>query len=166
MPLIIDPQEKLFILDSDYISGVILYSAWVDWIVLSDNLKYLPAFRTVGGDETISGQKIPAYYFMDNDWKIRPMEASHSLTVDGFVYSTDGLNPVIDTLGNFKVQVKYTIPMLAVAYSTAGVPAPTVEQIVAGIIAAGIGQGAGNLTTEQNDQLMNKIATKNDLFII
>ena len=40
-----------------------LYSDWKEWVVESDNSKYLQAFRTFGGDPTITGQFAPRYFF-------------------------------------------------------------------------------------------------------
>ena len=47
-----------------------LYSEWKRWVVLENNLKYEQAFRTFGGDPTISGQFAPRYYFLTNGWRI------------------------------------------------------------------------------------------------
>lgn len=44
-----------------------LYSEWVDWAATGDNMKYPPAFRTVGGDPIGGGVYIGAYIFMRND---------------------------------------------------------------------------------------------------
>lgn len=46
-----------------------LYSRWKDWVLISDNSKFLPAFRTFGGDPTVTGQFAPRYYFMTNGWR-------------------------------------------------------------------------------------------------
>jgi hypothetical protein len=47
-----------------------LYSEWKRWSVLENNIKYLQAFRTFGGDQTISGQFAPRYFFLMNGWRI------------------------------------------------------------------------------------------------
>jgi len=47
-----------------------LYSEWKRWAVLENNLKYLQAFRTFGGDQTISGQFAPRYFFLMNGWRV------------------------------------------------------------------------------------------------
>jgi hypothetical protein len=51
-----------------------LWSRWVDWVATDDNSKFLPAFRSVGGDtiDSVAGTYIPVYTFMLNGWKIRP----------------------------------------------------------------------------------------------
>lgn len=42
-----------------------IYSRFVDWYLTDDNSKYLPAFKTVGGDDIdpTQGTKIPIYSF-------------------------------------------------------------------------------------------------------
>jgi hypothetical protein len=74
-----------------------LYSDWKEWAVQGDNLGFAQAFRTFGGDPTVEGQTAPAYYFLENGWRI---------VVDGFdatfgynLYTSEGENPII-TLNN------------------------------------------------------------------
>lgn len=47
-----------------------LYSAWKRWAVVGDNLKYLQAFRSVGGDGIGGGSSSPNFFFLMNNWKI------------------------------------------------------------------------------------------------
>lgn len=47
-----------------------LYSAWKVWTQQNDNMRWLHAFRTVGGDPTASGQFAPKYFFLMNGWRI------------------------------------------------------------------------------------------------
>jgi len=47
-----------------------MYSRWKEWAQVSDNSKYLGAFRTFGGDPTIAGQFAPSYYFLTNGWRV------------------------------------------------------------------------------------------------
>lgn len=47
-----------------------LYSRWKDWSLLSDNSKYAPALRAVGGDPTAAGQTAPIFYFTQNLWTV------------------------------------------------------------------------------------------------
>jgi hypothetical protein len=47
-----------------------IYSAWKRWFVLSDNAKYLQAFRPIGGDATGGTQTAPPYFFLMNNWKV------------------------------------------------------------------------------------------------
>jgi hypothetical protein len=47
-----------------------LYSEWKRWAIEENNLGYLQAFRTFGGDPTITGQFAPAYFFLTNGWRV------------------------------------------------------------------------------------------------
>lgn len=47
-----------------------LYSEWKRWAIEDNNLGYLQAFRTFGGDPTITGQFAPAYFFLTNGWRV------------------------------------------------------------------------------------------------
>jgi hypothetical protein len=47
-----------------------LYSEWKRWVIENNNSKYLQAFRTFGGDPTITGQFAPSYFFLTNGWRI------------------------------------------------------------------------------------------------
>jgi len=161
--MIFIPGDKIIVFESFSVTAQEIYAAWEDWVLLSDNAKHPQAMRAFGGDDTSPGQRAPQYYFFMNGWKGRVMEDDGETNVSGLLYSEDGLKPVLDPVGNYKTNIVYEKPLLAVAYDSSGVPAPTVEEIVAGIIAAGIG---GSLTPEQNTQLMTKVATKNDLFTI
>jgi hypothetical protein len=120
MALIIDPTTRRIILDRASVSATQIYAAWVDWVVLSDNAKYLPAFSSVGGDDLGGGILIPAYYFLENGWRVRPMESDHVLTITGNLFVTGGGDPVVSTLGTFNVLTKLVVPVLAQAVSTSG----------------------------------------------
>lgn len=135
MPIAIDPAIKRLILDSTSVSAQSIYKAWVDWVALSDNSKYLPAFSTAGGDDLGGGLYIPAYYFLENGWSVRPMEASHNLTITGNLFVRGGGVPVVSTLGTYQVNVNYTVPVQAQGISTAGGSGPTASEIAAEIIA-------------------------------
>jgi hypothetical protein len=47
-----------------------VYSAWIDWVVLRDNAKYLPAMRYTGFDPIGGGQYTGDSYFLINGWKL------------------------------------------------------------------------------------------------
>ena len=85
--------KRIYITNTSSIIVKDVYSAWKNWLLLDDNLKFLQAFRTVGGDPTVSGQSAPVYYFLTNDWKI---------VIDGInvvfaynLYTYDGSNPIV-----------------------------------------------------------------------
>lgn len=120
MALTFDPATKRVILDAASVTAQELYSRWCDWVALSDNAKYLPAFRAVGGDDLGGGLSIPPYYFLLNGWRVRPMEANHNLTITGNLFVEGGGVPVVSTLGTYQVNVNYTVPVQAQGISTSG----------------------------------------------
>ena len=136
MAITIDPATNRIILDSASVTAQAIYVAWVDWVALSDNSKYLPAFSSVGGDALGGGLFIPPYYFLLNGWRVRPMESSHNLTITGNLFVDGGGVPVVSTLGTFQVNVNYTVPVQAQGISTSGGTGPTAADIAAAILAA------------------------------
>jgi hypothetical protein len=76
-----------------------------DW-VLNENLrKFAFPIRSVGGDDLPGSKALGATFFLASDWKIRPYEASHKLVINGNLYSEDGSDPFLDTLGTFTVRI-------------------------------------------------------------
>lgn len=122
MPIVFDPATKRIVLDSASVTAAELWSRWADWVALSDNAKYLPAFRQAGGDDLGGGLSIPAYMFLLNGWRVRPMEANHALIITGNLFVDGGGVPVVSTLGAFQVNVNYTVPVQAQGIATGGGP--------------------------------------------
>jgi len=120
MAYTIDPVNKLIILDSTNVTAQSIYATWVDWASQADNLKYLPAFTSVGGDGLGSGLSIPPYYFLANGWRVRPMEATQVLNITGNLFVDGGGDPVVPTVGNYNVLVKLTVPVQAQGIATSG----------------------------------------------
>ncbi len=102
-----DGVNRLIIITDEQteISVQTLYSEWKDWARQQDNLKYIRAFRVVGGDPLPGEKRLGITYFIDSSWKIRPDESSHVLYINGNLYSEDGTNPFVPTLGSFNVQI-------------------------------------------------------------
>lgn len=136
MALTIDPANKRFILDSASVTAKAIYAAWVDWVATSDNSKYLPAFRTAGGDDLGGGLSIPPYYFLLNGWRVRPMESSHTLTIDGNLFVDGGGDPTVATIGVYQVLIKSVVPVQAQGISTSGSTGPTAAEIATAVLAA------------------------------
>lgn len=133
MAIIFDAANKRIILDSSSITATEIYSRWVDWAATGDNAKFGLVVRQVGGDDLGGGLAIPPYYFLQGAWRVRPMEANHLLMLTGNLFVEGGGHPVVNTLGSFNVSVQYTVPVQAQAFSTAGGPALTLEQIAEGV---------------------------------
>lgn len=128
MALTFDPIEKRIVLDRSTITVQEIYSNWVDWVVLSDNAKYPPAFLSVGGDSLGGGLSIPPYYFLANAWRVRPQELSHTLTITGNLFVDGGGDPIVATLGTFNVLIRSVVPVQAQGISTSGSSAPTAAE--------------------------------------
>ena len=133
MPITFDPAAKRIILDSASVTATEIFSRWEDWAVASDNLKYGMVIRQVGSDDLGGGLSIPPYFFLQGDWRVRPMESSHNLTITGNLFVEGGGVPVVPTLGNFNVAVQYTVPVQAQGIATSGSAGPSAESIAAAV---------------------------------
>lgn len=95
-----------------------VYSRWKEWIILSDNIKYLPAFRYVGGDPTVNGQRLGTTFFMVNGWKIEPFSGDHVLVVDGNIFSDDSTNVFVKPSGNYNILITNQFSNLSTVVET------------------------------------------------
>ena len=73
-----------------------LYSAWKRWIQTRDNLKYIAAMRTVGGDPTTAGEFLGATFFVTNGWRI---VLTNATTIEGNIFSDDFDTPYLTEEG-------------------------------------------------------------------
>jgi hypothetical protein len=64
-----------------------VYTSWIDWIALRDNLKFLPAIRTTGLDPIGAGVYTGDVYFLINGWKLSVN--LQNVKVTGVLYSDD-----------------------------------------------------------------------------
>lgn len=133
--LTFDAATKRIVLDSASVTATELYSRSADWLATGDNAKYGAVFRQVGGDDLGGGLSIPPYLFLQGAWRVRPMEASHNLTITGNLFVEGGGVPVVPTLGTFQVNVNYTVPVQAQGISTSGSTGPTAAEIAAAVLA-------------------------------
>lgn len=124
-----DPANKRIILDSTFVTADEIYSRWVDWAASSDNLKYGEVISHVGGNDLGGGLFIPNYFFLRDNWKVRPMESNHLLKIIGNLFVDGSGDPVVPTLGTYNVSVQYTVPVQAQAMATSGSTGPTAEQV-------------------------------------
>lgn len=93
---------------SEVDAQVDLYSDWKEWVKLSDNAKFPPAFDTVGGDPVSATQNVAPYFFLrnDNGWRIAPAEEDATVVVTGNLYPRDStLAMIVPTTGAFTVLV-------------------------------------------------------------
>lgn len=110
-----------------------LYSRWKDWVSQSNNSRYDLAFtNSVGGESLGDGQFIGSYYFLQNNWLIRPQEADHTLLVDGNLFlDPEGSSTAlfINTIGDFQVNIQLRTSSLTQALETSGTSLWTIGQI-------------------------------------
>ena len=131
MAIILNGAAKRIILDSASVSAAQIWSAWVDWH--EANQQWPLAFQLVGGNALGGGLFIPPYFFLLNGWRVRPMEASHNLTITGNLFVDGGGVPVVGTLGTYQVNVNYTVPVQAQGIATSGSTGPTASEIAAAV---------------------------------
>ena len=120
MAISFDPSTNRIILDTTTVTSAEIWIAWINWIASSDNSKYLPALKQVGGDELGGGLAIPPYIFLLNGWRVRPMESSHTLILTGNLFVDGGGVPIVPTIGTYNVSAQFTVPMQAQAIITGG----------------------------------------------
>ena len=138
-----DGANKRIILNSTSVTASEIWSRYMDWLAAdSNNAKWGLAMTQIGGDDLGGGLYVPIYVFLQNNWRVRPMESNHQLMITGNLFVAEGGSPLVNTLGNYNVIAQYTVPVQAQAMSTSG--------------------GSGGLTAEQATQLM-KTATKADV---
>lgn len=135
MPIVFDPANKRIVLDSASVTATELYSRSADWLLLDDNAKYGAVFRQVGGDDLGGGLSIPPYFFLQGAWRVRPMEANHTLIITGNLFVEGGGVPVVPTLGTFNVSTQYTVPVQAQGISTSGSSGPSASEIAEAVLA-------------------------------
>ena len=120
MAILFDSTTKRIVLDVASVTATEIYSRWVDWVATGDNSKYLPAFRSLGGDDLGGGISVPAYYFLINGWRVRPMESNHTLTLTGNLFVDGGGDPIVPTLGVYNVLIKSVVPVQAQTVNVGG----------------------------------------------
>lgn len=89
-----------------------IYFEWKKWTLTDDNLKFEQMFRYVGGDPTINGQYLGVTFFLSNQWRIKPQEANHILQLNGNIFTDEGDNPLIPTIGKFNVTIQNQVSSL------------------------------------------------------
>ena len=81
-----------------------IYSEWKEWVIQSDNAKFLPAFSVIGGDPISPGQFAGSTFFLENGWRIRGAELAHTLEINGNLIVSGGVGvPFVSTTGAFNV---------------------------------------------------------------
>lgn len=143
-----------------------LYSRWKDWVVLADNAKYLEAMTVLGGDPLPGGRNLGTTYFIENGWKIRPYEGNHTLVLSGNLYSRDGSDPFVNTLGNYNVRIMLVVSNLVDTINTAGGGGATAADVWSypnrGLSPTGISEIAVGVRTELTPELTHLMTLENN----
>jgi len=133
MALSFDGATKVVTITTDNTLDVKdLWSRWVDWVLTSDNSKYLPAMAQLGGNDidVSAGTAIPIYIYLLNGWKIKPREANHTLAVtNGILLVDGGGDPFNNTNGAYTVRINYQQPVQAISFATGGGAAVSAQDI-------------------------------------
>lgn len=76
-----------------------LYSAWKRWQLFAEteNMMFLSAFRTFGGDPTVEGQVAPQYFFLTNGWRV--VVIAQHVSFASNLYTDEGDSPFIQLEG-------------------------------------------------------------------
>lgn len=85
-----------------------IYSAWKNWSLQIDNMKYAQALTPLGGDPITSTNSVGRTYFLENGWRIQPWPSynGYILTITGNLYTREeGGNPTNPESG---VSVNFT----------------------------------------------------------
>ena len=88
-----------------------LYAYWKQWVIESDNAKFIKALSVVGGNPTTGDNIITPYFFLLNGWKVKPHEANHTLKVDGILLTNDDSDVFIDTDGSYRIGIQAVVPI-------------------------------------------------------
>lgn len=97
-----------------------IYTEWKQWVRVYDHMKYAHAITVVGGDPITPTVSLGATFFLANGWKIRTWEGDHRLTLAGNVYSDDGSNQFVSTIGNWNITINLKVSNLIDQVSTTG----------------------------------------------
>lgn len=97
-----------------------IYSAWKEWITLSDNAKYPPAFDTTGGDSVGSGQEVAPYFFCRNDlgWRIKMPSADGEIVISGNLFPRSSSTDLFEATSGFDAFVRLEVSTRAVVVET------------------------------------------------
>lgn len=124
-----DGINKIIYVNSDVTALDIradVYSSWINWIVIDDNLKFSSALRTTGFDPIGSGTYTGDIYFLINGWKLSVNLLQ--VRVTGVLYSDDYSTAFYTP----SLQPQYPVTVAALVNTVSvggGGSAPTAAQI-------------------------------------
>lgn len=124
-----------------------IYSAWKEWVILSDNAKWPFAFRVVGGDPLTATLNAGSYFFLQNQngWRIRPPEEDIQVLITGNFYREDiSLPSVVPTIGDFNTVVESEKSSLTQVVGGAGL---TAQDVANAVWAMSVSSNSSNVDT-------------------
>lgn len=131
-----------------------IYSEWKVWVTSDpQNAGYPHAFEVIGGDPISGTLNLGTTFFLANGWKIRPAESNHRLTLIGNLWTRDGLDPIVDTIGTYRVTARQQVSNLV----DSSVARLDLDQLLASVYidvdrgVAGTGEGIGTPTNPVNN---------------
>lgn len=83
-----------------------------DWLTDANLRKFNFPIRPVGGQALPGSRALGSTFFLSDDWKIAPYEASHVLRVNGNIYRDDGGTLFLNTVGTYTVRVEQQLSSL------------------------------------------------------
>jgi hypothetical protein len=120
-----DGVNKLIVVNPDSLSIDVkqdIYSAWKEWLLESDNIKFLSAVRVIGGDPIGGGRYAGDIYFLKNGWRI---SVNHSCDIEGVLYSDDFPSPFVAASGTQIVTNRVSTIVNLLAPQIIGLSIPT-----------------------------------------
>jgi hypothetical protein len=105
-------------------------------------------------------------FFLENQWRIRPYEGDHTLTVDGNLYDRLGASPYVSTLGAYNVFIISTVSDLVQTIDTSSNVAITntdVQNIAANAATLVWDKDKGEVVTANSmgEHVKDKVLTQN-----
>jgi hypothetical protein len=83
-----------------------------DWVTAENLRKFYFPISVEGGKPLPGEEELGSTFFLNSDWKIRPYNASHRLIINGNLYSVDGSDPFLDTIGTYTVRIMQKVSSL------------------------------------------------------
>lgn len=132
-----DPVGKSIYIDeqTSSINLADLYSRWVDWLVIDDNLKWEQAMRYTGFD-IIPGGYTGATFFVTNGWKV--VYNTSTTAISGVLYSDTYSTGYFNTNGDpiYPVTVSGVVNTVSVGSGLSASESDTLNNIVRDVWAA------------------------------
>lgn len=107
-----------------------IYSAWKRWVISGSGAPFPAAFSVEGGTPIgATGFYTGTTYILVNGWKLRAANHDHQVTLNGNLYSDDGIVSVANATNNTTIFVNSSVSAQGVA--TSAVQQQTLEAIQA-----------------------------------